>query len=213
MTGKGHLWSGSVTLASCTILEYYVVHPGIDKLIIDFRENHEFNNVFVTTLFNIYDKFCSYFTDLNFFKIVILIAGFCCFYLGLLLPDIDLKNSTISKILHFHLPFRHRGVTHTIYWVILFDILGFVISPIFLFLGQGYFIHLFFDSFSVAGTCWLYPFSKYRVYNDTVMTRRFHIKLYDSEGISEIVVNIVVSIIAVLIIAFIIMMKGGLISA
>ena len=45
------------------------------------------------------------------------------------------------------------------------------------------------------------------------MTRRFHIKLYDSEGISEIVVNIVVSIIAVLIIAFIIMMKGGLISA
>lgn len=205
MTGKGHLWSGSMTLIGFGTLELFVVHPLVDDLIHSF--DLESTNIFL----RIYNHVLGYFSEPSLFNILIWICGICCYYFGLLLPDIDKSTSTISKILHFHLPFLHRGITHTIYWVILNMLLGVLLNPMFLFLAQGYFVHLYYDSFSVAGVCWFYPFSRYTVYRNTVMTRRRHMVLYSSDG-GELLPLVISIIVSILIIVFVILVKGGYIA-
>lgn len=79
-------------------------------------------------------------------------------FLGLLLPDCDSDESFISHI--FHLPFEHRTWTHSIWAVLLFVASGFLYKPLWG-LALGIFVHIFVDSFSVEGICWLYPLTRY----------------------------------------------------
>jgi inner membrane protein len=97
--------------------------------------------------------------------------------IGSLNPDIDHKNSTISKkhkIISWimrHI-FEHRGFTHApiiqaviifamLYWgrnfggTIGYSYLGFVVG-----LGVGIFSHIFLDWLTVAGVPLFYPFTK-----------------------------------------------------
>lgn len=81
---------------------------------------------------------------------------------GGLLPDIDAKNSTISRVLGFHLPVRHRTVTHTIWIVLLLLLIAYQLrSGVFTALAIGYAMHLAMDSLSRGGVVWTWPFRRY----------------------------------------------------
>ena len=122
----------------------------------------------------------------------ILAAGY---YIGLLLPDIDKENSMMARRLHVCVAVNHRGVTHSV-WALLIPLLicFAATSPVDA-LPKGVFlgmlVHCLADSLSVAGWVPFYPIGRYRIYNGTVMTRRKgHFGLYSSarQG-SEAVVN------------------------
>lgn len=88
------------------------------------------------------------------------IAAGCLFYsLGLLLPDCDQPGSTLGK--YVHIPVEHRTWTHTLWFMLPFIGLGFLFWP-FWALAAGMAVHLFCDSLSKCGVCWLYPISKYK---------------------------------------------------
>lgn len=106
-----------------------------------------------------------------------------CVAFGSLLPDIDSKNSILGR--YFHLPFKHRTWTHTI-WVVL---LLCYLARKYLFFGcifYGYFMHLVIDTFSFAGVCWFYPFEQYREYPSGAIVKKNHkCKLYKGGKTSE----------------------------
>lgn len=109
--------------------------------------------------------------------------------IGSLLPDIDHKNSTISKkhkILSWfiRLVCDHRGITHAplVQAVLIMSLLylgrdasnivgyayiGFVVG-----LGIGIFNHLFLDLLTVSGIPLLYPFTKKKIHLMTLNTTK-----------------------------------------
>lgn len=109
MVGKGHLWSGSVSLIACSSVEIFLVHPHVDNFVNMIRLNESLQSSIVSNFVNIYDKIMMHFNDVNVMNLLFIGICVCCYCLGLLLPDIDSKDSTISKILHFHIPINHRG--------------------------------------------------------------------------------------------------------
>lgn len=76
------------------------------------------------------------------------------YILGSVLPDVDHQYSTIGKIIH--LPFKHRTWTHAIYFPTLFIVIGIFYRWVF-WLGVGYLLHIFWDSFSASGIDFFYP--------------------------------------------------------
>lgn len=83
--------------------------------------------------------------------------------IGSLLPDIDHKNSLISKYLHFSLPFKHREITHSLFALFLLSIFLNSFLPYSFVFGIviGYFFHLLADFFTKKGICLLYPYKEY----------------------------------------------------
>lgn len=91
--------------------------------------------------------------------------------LGALLPDIDEPHSFIGRrtrgISDFiHLIFKHRGITHSIFFVAL---IGLITIPLgskwdlgvaATYLTIGCFLHILEDSFSKSGVKWLLPVSE-----------------------------------------------------
>ena len=127
--------------------------------------------------------------------------------LGSLIPDIDHKNSTISKkhkIISWimrHL-FEHRGFTHApiiqavivfalLYWgrdfggIIGYSYAGFIIG-----IGIGIFSHIFLDWLTVAGVPLFYPFTK----------KKFHLLELKTNKHSDITAA-VIAIITIIILA------------
>lgn len=99
-----------------------------------------------------------------------------CYGLGLLLPDIDNPNSLAGQ--YFYLPVGHRTITHTLYAVMPFLILGLFLKPL-LFLAAGYFLHLLADSASRCGVAWLHPYTGYHIYPSGAKFKKgFHLVLY-----------------------------------
>lgn len=84
---------------------------------------------------------------------------FTLYFLGLLLPDCDSKESFISNVIY--LPFEHRTWTHSIWAVLIFVVGGFLYKPLFG-LALGIFVHILMDSFSVEGVCWSYPINDFK---------------------------------------------------
>lgn len=118
------------------------------------------------------------------------------FIIGCLLPDCDQKNSRIGRVLY--IPVEHRTWTHTIWCIILFSILSFVV-PCFYWLTYGYFLHIFFDSLSKGGICWFYPISKYKKWTSGAQVKMNHkIYLYRTGEMSEGVLVTIVAIIAII---------------
>lgn len=74
--------------------------------------------------------------------------------LGSVLPDADHPYSPIGKRLH--VPVAHRTWLHAIYVPALLLLAGIRIRCLF-WLGMGYLLHLFWDSFSRSGIHWFYP--------------------------------------------------------
>ncbi|MEM4757743.1 MAG: metal-dependent hydrolase [Nanopusillaceae archaeon] len=100
------------------------------------------------------------------------------------LPDMDYKiSSWVSKqisilerkkIYYFVIPyylflkflakmFKHRGITHSIYFVLLFLFLKFVFSNIFFILALSFALHILEDIFTVSGVEIFYPLSNFKV--------------------------------------------------
>lgn len=76
------------------------------------------------------------------------------FLLGSILPDADHPYSPIGKVIH--IPVGHRTWMHAIYLPAILMAVGLYAKWTF-WLGSGYFLHLFWDSFSRSGVHWLYP--------------------------------------------------------
>ncbi len=115
-------------------------------------------------------------------RTIILASGMTLlYYLGTLLPDIDLQGSTITRLLHFHLPITHRTWTHAI-WIPLLIFIASLKIPVLLGLTLGYMAHLICDAFSSQGICFLYPFTQYiHFYNGAKIKNHHYIRLYDSQ--------------------------------
>lgn len=121
-------------------------------------------------------------------------AGILLYYIGVLLPDID-NTSTISSALRFKLPFRHRGVTHSVWAMCLFLVPSLIWSWAWVlrYVALGMLCHGLADSLSVAGWVPFYPLGNYRVvHGNTVCRKGRHLALYasDREG-SETRANII----------------------
>lgn len=108
------------------------------------------------------------------------------FIVGSLLPDIDHAGSILGR--HVKFPGEHRGITHSIWPVLL--VFGLAIRwNILLWLGFGYLLHLLWDSLSAGGICWLYPFMRYREYPGGAKVAPGHkLKLYKAGSAAEYVI-------------------------
>lgn len=120
-------------------------------------------------------------------------------YFGSDLPDVDHPNNHLHQTLRkLHLisdHTNHRGLTHTIYPVILFVIiwLGWLHSsnvfliPVANFFGGlafGYFMHLLIDNFSIQGVLWFYPFQTWMISKNghPYKYRKYKVPLYRTGG-------------------------------
>lgn len=107
--------------------------------------------------------------------------------LGSLLPDIDHGDSRLGR--YFHLPVRHRGVTHSD-WVILIGLIASLFDPtrLFVWLIIGIITHDLLDELSKAGRVHFYPFTDYAVVkhgsSETVVKPKWH-GLYTTGKASE----------------------------
>ena len=135
---------------------------------------------------------------------VIRILSFALFFVGLLLPDIDLSGSTISRLLHFYLPIGHRTWTHTIWILLLLFLCSFLTNSMpLLCLTLGYFYHLFCDSLSVCGVCWFYPISQYRElgYGKKVKNNHF-VSFYGSDFVTGYIWAFIIFFIGLFVVFF-----------
>ncbi len=113
------------------------------------------------------------------------VSGIILYTLGLLLPDVDSETSTLGR--RFHLPLGHRTWTHSLYPAIAFIVLGIWLRPL-LWLGLGYLAHLWCDSLSRQGICWLYPIPGFSGAGDAKVKNGHWVKLYRTGGLSETLV-------------------------
>lgn len=120
------------------------------------------------------------------------VAAFLLFILGSVLPDIDSENSLLGRYVRICVP--HRTWTHAVWGLPFLCLAGVYYRPM-MWCALGVFLHLFWDSFSVAGNCWFYPFSKYIDYPGGAHIKKRHwAKLYRVGGLSEkIVVGVLVT--------------------
>ena len=116
-----------------------------------------------------------------------------CFIMGVLLVDIDSKDSTLGRYL---MPLSevipHRKVTHTVWVLILLFGLGWYFKNGYvLMLAIGYTVHMIQDTFSACGLCWFYPiFGKYQEYGGGAMVKKGHNKMpsYAVGGLVETII-------------------------
>ena len=111
-------------------------------------------------------------------------AGCAALYVfGLALPDID-NHGLVSKWLHFSLPLRHRGWTHSLWAAALFLVPSLLVPACWplRFVALGMLAHDLMDALSQAGWAMFYPFGRWRVYRDTVMARGWTPGLYSSSA-------------------------------
>lgn len=124
------------------------------------------------------------------------------FIFGTLLPDIDSPNSILGR--HVKVPGPHRTWTHT-FWALAAISLFRILHVSFAWMALGYFLHLFYDSFSRAGVCWFWPIEKYRRYGNGAMVKRGHkLKIYRAGQPSEYVCAAVIATLGALCWAYLI---------
>ncbi len=110
---------------------------------------------------------------------VLLAACFAGYGVGLLVPDLDSETSKMGRKLR---EMEHRTWLHSIYAVLALLVFLFVPQAMAL-LILGYFVHLFWDSFSKCGIAWFKPESGYRHYGNTgaKIRRGWHLVLYKND--------------------------------
>ncbi|MDD4353877.1 MAG: metal-dependent hydrolase [Candidatus Nanoarchaeia archaeon] len=96
--------------------------------------------------------------------------------LGSTLPDIDLPSTPLGQSFnklsqYLYRRFGHRGLTHSVYWSLLFGALSFINKDIFLQLCIGYTAHIFLDMFTPTGVKLFYPWNvNFTMFNGCVET-------------------------------------------
>lgn len=109
-------------------------------------------------------------------------AGYLSFVVGSLLPDIDTKHSLLGR--YIHIPVAHRTWTHTLWVILLFFFLG-IKSRLLFWMFLGVTLHIFIDALSAGGVSYLYPITKYRVYNNAKIAEHHAFKIYKVGSSSE----------------------------
>ncbi|EMF0336528.1 metal-dependent hydrolase [Enterococcus faecium] len=112
--------------------------------------------------------------------------------LGALLPDIDEPESYVGKRTRglsdlINLIFGHRGITHSLAFVLFIGLLiipfaskiGFVSLGVWL--TVGVFLHIFEDSFSNSGVNWLLPISE----------KTYHLNIYSTGSLIEFLIGLI----------------------
>lgn len=123
-------------------------------------------------------------------------AAFLLLMIGSILPDIDSDNSLLGR--YVRIGVQHRTWTHTAWGLPFLCFAGVYYRPM-MWCALGVFLHLFWDSFSVGGNCWFYPFSKYIDYSSGAHVKRHHwAKLYRVGDLSEKVIVWALIVMAVL---------------
>lgn len=95
-------------------------------------------------------------------------AGFLVVMLGAILPDIDHPESTVGrrvKVISYpiRLIFGHRGITHSLFAVVLMMWLAVTVDNIWIsWLALGYLLHLVGDYLTDSGIPLLYPLTRKR---------------------------------------------------
>lgn len=113
-----------------------------------------------------------------------------CYLIGCLLPDIDNPASMLGR--YVHVPGGHRTWTHSIFAFLVFAALG-IRWSVFAWMAAGYFSHLFLDSFSKCGNCWVRFSSGYRKYpNGGKIKKGRHLVLYANETAAWIFCTVLV---------------------
>lgn len=138
-------------------------------------------------------------------NILFIISAVILLLIGFILPDIDTERSWISTLCRHSVIFawvpklfknvKHHYWTHTIYFAAACMVLGYITPYITLlcYLGFGYFMHLFVDSFGAKGVCYFIP--RYRKYPNGGEVKVGHkIKLYHTQHISEYIVSFIIYI-------------------
>lgn len=132
-------------------------------------------------------------------------------WIGVQLPDLDTGRTKMNQRLGFlgklfGWCFRHRTWTHSLWAVILlfglaewlpapmlFDFSGSpnILRDLYLSLAIGYLLHLFEDSFSAAGICWLYPFQRFQRSQTGHLFRKrpWHWYFYRTGGGKEFIIR------------------------
>lgn len=205
MLGRNHLISNTASI----VLAHKAANTVVDITETDGGMRIPYGDVFYMVAPHIrsmytamlgYPSFSEFLASFGVLSMGRVIAAILLFYLGTLLPDIDSKDSMLGRFVH--LPLEHRTWTHTLWFVILLTILVYYV-PIMWWLWWGYVLHLFWDSFSKAGICWLYPISRYKTYPGGAKVKRGHnLKLYGTGDVSETVVTWVIVGLAVLAVIF-----------
>lgn len=174
MNGKQHLVSG-LTIATFDVAVYeHVLHTWT-------------NEQAIQTVMNVK----SFFIPDN--LILLPICGI--FYaFGLIIPDCDNEKSMAGRV--FHIPIEHRTWLHTLWVVLLLACSGLIFKPFFC-IAFGYFTHLFCDSFSKCGVCWLYPISNYKRYGHAKVKKGHFIYLYDSDPVAWIICGIMLTLVVI----------------
>jgi len=192
MTGKGHLISGSIILADAYLCHDYLAQANTSASFFITVQN------FVDTklnMFTLYEKPMS---------TVLFLSSILIFYFGLIFPDIDDSKSMVSKLMHFSLPINHRGVTHTLWVLLLVTFVGIWFFP-FRYFALGMLCHDLVDSFSSAGWVALYPLGRYKIFHGSVVaTRKKGFGIYKTGEVSEF---IILAILGILSLFFIYMIK------
>lgn len=94
------------------------------------------------------------------------------YMLGGLLPDVDVETSILGRFIY--VPVGHRTWFHAVYIPIVCFVTGIIWFRPLIWLGFGYMVHLFWDSFSVERIRYFYP-----------AKARFGIGIYHTHQMSE----------------------------
>lgn len=184
MTGKGHLISGSIMLADTYMLHSYMLHNDVSANFLLSIQN------FIEPKLNMFEIYKAPINTVMFFASIII------FYFGLLFPDLDLDSSTVSKLMHFSIPIKHRGFLHSIWVVLLVGVIGIWFFP-FRYFMLGILCHDIIDSFSVAGWVPLYPIGRYKTFNNSIVAiRKKGFGFYKSGEISEVIILIILGVLS-----------------
>lgn len=206
MTGKSHIGVGTCmsVLAGTGLYDLY-------GYIISMKATQQQN--VITDLLSDYTRIIRqlHVTDIpehNFDKpnIIFILLSILMLFIGFLLPDIDTKESMISRICRKSIIFawlpmifnklEHHHWTHTCYFAVAALITGLLIPGLSLlcYLSFGYFTHLSADSPGRCGVCWFKP--DYIVYPNGGRVKRHHkLKLYRTNHTSEYITAGVIYII------------------
>lgn len=122
---------------------------------------------------------------------------------GTLVPDICSPNSMLGR--YFYLPVGHRTITHAI-WIPIALLLMSINWNIVLYVFLGYILHLFYDSFSVMGVCYLYPLTNYTPTTNSKVKSGSRLVFYRADGsLSELIFTSVIVCINIAIILLIVL--------
>jgi len=123
--------------------------------------------------------------------ILYIVAGVLLIWLGTIFPDCDQHTSMVGRVIH--IPVAHRTWTHAVWIPTMFLIASYWV-PILRWFVLGYIEHIWCDSLSVGGICWLYPITRYKQ-TGSGRYKRHLCMFYHTGEITETIVMVLICVV------------------